>query len=974
MSQDDETPTPLDDVLDRLVRNEVVDPVAFVAQHPELSAEERALLFRLCGRDPDGDGAAASRASPRTADTPPVDRIGGIRLGKLIGAGGMGAVFHAWDETLGREIAVKVLGPDLVGSGERAERFLREVRAVARLRHPNIVAVYSAGEHEGLRYMAMELVPGSSLHDVTAAATAQGRRIPVAEVIRIGSQIARALHAAHEAGIVHRDVKPSNIRIATDGRPVLLDFGLAREAGAMDLTESGAFRGSPQYASPEQIGLKGAPIDHRTDVFSLGGTLYESLAGVAPFRGGTREQLFHAILLRDPTPPRKLAPEVPRDLETVVLAALEKDPARRYRTAAALADDLERIRDGLPVSVRPLSPLGRLARWGRRQPAKAALSAALVVAVPLVVVLGAFIARNLSKIDEATQAAQARDLAKVLENAFFEFGEGDPARAQPMFEEALRVDPASALGRAGVVLSLLWRRQHGTALAFLDGPAAANRDAAWHAHLRQLATGRGAPGDLASSRAGPASRPLDAVDHFVLGMIELDRVHSGEKDAASPALAHFQKAVMLSPVASPLYHYELGHAAWHLAAKKEAIDAADAIESLWPESPERNFAVGRMLLIADQTRGLDRLEKAAWNPPRALAARQFLVTWISQINFREDLMLRLLAIAEESARENPTVASCHVVVGVARLKLRRWEAGAAALREAIRLDGSHLNAHCLLGHALTKLNDHEGALAAGEAAVHLAPRDPQALTVVGIALTNLDRPEDAVKPLEAALNASPDDAPALCNLGKAVMMQGDFERALSILERGHALGSKLPGWVLPSEQWVGATRVLLGLEKRLLELRQGTAELPPDERASIAREVCRRKKNFAEAALLYAAAFDDEPALLAHANPDLAMEASACALAAGLGQGADSPADPAARQALRERARAWLAAELESATAVIRSDSPSAAGARARLKAWGGDRVLKGARSGETLAAASPAEAEAWRKLWDLWGSLVAER
>ena len=181
MPQDDTIPTPFDDVLDRLVRNELVDPDVFVTEHPELSAEERRLLYRLCGR---GAIEAAASSIPSTTPStsskaPPVERIGSFRLGELIGAGGMGAVFRAYDETLGREIAVKILGPDLVGSGERAERFLREVRAVARLRHPNIVGVYSAGEQDGLRYMAMELVEGSSLQDVIAAAAARGTRMPV---------------------------------------------------------------------------------------------------------------------------------------------------------------------------------------------------------------------------------------------------------------------------------------------------------------------------------------------------------------------------------------------------------------------------------------------------------------------------------------------------------------------------------------------------------------------------------------------------------------------------------------------------------------------------------------------------------------------------------------------------------------------------------------------------------------------------
>src|SRR5262245_17157207 len=198
-----------DEFLDRLLAGEELDAGAFVAAHPELSEADRASIKKLC-RPPGTDSDPIRLPAPASAGAP-IRRLGPYRLGERIGAGAMGAVFLAEAETLGRQVAVKILGPDLLGTGERAARFVREVRAVARLQHPNVVTVHAAGEHEGLQYMAMELVPGSSLHELLLECTSRGTRPPTRDVIRWGAGIARALEAAHDAGIVHRDVKPSNI-------------------------------------------------------------------------------------------------------------------------------------------------------------------------------------------------------------------------------------------------------------------------------------------------------------------------------------------------------------------------------------------------------------------------------------------------------------------------------------------------------------------------------------------------------------------------------------------------------------------------------------------------------------------------------------------------------------------------------------------------------------------------------------------
>ncbi|HKE02034.1 MAG TPA: bifunctional serine/threonine-protein kinase/formylglycine-generating enzyme family protein, partial [Planctomycetota bacterium] len=225
------------------------------------------------------------------------------------------------------------------------------------------------------------------------------------------AEVARALEAAHAAGVIHRDVKPSNIRIGDDGRARLLDFGLARSAGA-SLSSAGGFRGTPHYAAPEQVEPDRGEVGPATDVYGLGVTLYECVTGRAAFSGKTSEQVLHQVLVQDPPAPRRVVPSISRDVEAVIQKAIEKEPARRYSSAAALAADLEAILELRPISARPISAAARLARWSRRNPAKAS---AAVMAVLLVVVAPSVIAWRESRSARAIADEQARTRAKLVE-------------------------------------------------------------------------------------------------------------------------------------------------------------------------------------------------------------------------------------------------------------------------------------------------------------------------------------------------------------------------------------------------------------------------------------------------------------------------------------------------------------------------------------------------------------------------------
>jgi serine/threonine protein kinase len=467
----------------------------FLAAHPDLRSD---LEEFFAGHDEMERLAVALRAGGEWAvgpvagggeSTPHLGELGDFRLLREVGRGGMGVVYEAEQISLRRRVALKVLPFAAALDARQLQRFKNEALAAAHLRHEHIVPVHTVGEERGVHYYAMQFVEGRSLAHLIAelkshspltprpagpghpeealASTSPVARLSTERttgsrrfydwVARLGRQAALALDHAHAVGIVHRDVKPANLLLDPAGHLWVTDFGLAQVAGDAGLTMTGEWIGTLRYASPEQVLARQGVVDQRSDVFSLGATLYELLTLRPVFDGRDRNELLRQLAEEEPCSLRSLHPSVPRELETVVLKALGKEPAERYPTARALADDLERFLDNRPVLARRPTTAERLRKLARRHPSL--VGAAAVVLVLLAA--GSLVSALLIRGEQERTRAEQRNAEEAYQRERQRAAEAE-ARfrlARRSVDEMFRISQeelADRPGREGLRKRLLW--------------------------------------------------------------------------------------------------------------------------------------------------------------------------------------------------------------------------------------------------------------------------------------------------------------------------------------------------------------------------------------------------------------------------------------------------------------------------------------------------------------------------------------
>jgi tetratricopeptide (TPR) repeat protein len=952
-------------------------PLAFYqAQHPgfeQLVADELG----------SATGAGAAPAAPPAAAP---DRIGPYRIEREIGRGGQAVVFLAQDERLGRPVALKVLAASGPAAEQLLARFRREAEVASRMNHPGICSVYEAGTMAGGAFIAMQFVPGETLALKISAAQARARQSRAARIVDLGAKnpgaashyvaaliekVARALHAAHESGVVHRDIKPGNVMITPDGEPVILDFGLAREVSddLPTLTRTGDIVGTPAYMSPEQVA--GGVLDRQTDVYALGVLLFECCTLRRPFAAPTSYALSQRIIADDAPDPRRFNAGLPHDLKAVIEAALHKDRARRYRTALDLADDLRRFCAGRPVAVHATGAAGRAWRWARRRPAHAALAAAAVV---LVAALSFLLAKWP---DLATAAAQRRAarVADLLERGYSAYDEGDPGSAIAAFEHALREDPHTPAAAVGIAFAHLESRRPQEALAVLARYDTA--DPRWHAlrRLRVPALVDAGRADEARDVAATLPPPQDALDHFVEGLRALYRVQRLDDEGAWPeALLSFHAAVLHSRQAQSLYMFRWAGAVGRSGDPDTARSAANALLDLWPDSVVARFYAGYALQRTDPGRAIELFAGTIERAPKEARYHFNLGNALCAVGRKEE--------AEQAYRRALALRPTYVIakLNLANLLLDRDRAeDAVQLLQQVVLAAASAEAFYNLANCQWRLGQTEAALAAYGNALALRPRYAPALSNLGALHLSQGNAEQAVVALQAALAVRP-DADVHVNLGAALRELGKQDRAIAATQAAVALQpDSLAAWrnlALMLDEAGGRDEEAMLAWQRVVDLDPGAPA--PRERlaeASLRARGLRAALGAAElvdladrcvdrgllvaAARFYAEALAQDaaaPALSPPGSPGVLERAALATLRAGLGEG-----DDAAWLNLRTRTRC-----LRQALCWLRAAHGRLAGEpalRPTLQRWLVDPRLAPTRA-DAQSAAPAIDRQDWAAFW----------
>jgi serine/threonine-protein kinase len=706
--------------------------------------------------------------------------IAGYEILGLLGRGGMGVVYRAWQGGLNRPVAVKMLHAGAQASPTSLGRFRVEAEAVARLRHANIVQIHDVGQHARSPYLVLELVEGGNLAQRVA-----GTPQPAAWAAELVEALARAMDAAHRQGVVHRDLTPANILLAEDGTPKITDFGLAKLlVGAGDpRTQTGEILGTPSYMAPEQAAGRHREIGAATDVYALGAILYELLTGRPPFKAESPLETLHQVMGDEPVSPSRLRPKLPRDLETIVLKCLRKEPARRYGGAGELAEDLRRHRDGRPILARPVGPGERLWRWCRRNRTVAALEA-LVLGLTVALAVGSMVAALWLKTsrDEArlqrnraegnfreARAAVDDSFTKISESALLDAPGMQPLRKQ-LLEGALkyyrgfvsrlgdrpeaRADLAAALDRVARITSEIGSKEEalddhikarGIYRALLDahpGDARLRRELA-----RSIAA-------IAALR-GETGRREEAVSDYRQALAIQQALA-----AADPGDARVQDDLAASESGLGQVLEPLARVDEALHGYERALAIPERLAAAFPDSPRsRSDLALEHARIGRLHRDAGRPEEAIRSCRRAIPIQEGLVAGHPEVaTYRSSLAnsYRLLGICHrETNRLDEALESLE--------KARESQEALVAANPSVtdyRYDlagtfNSIANVQHALGRCEEAIRTHGRALVIREALVAADPRVVRyqnamagSYNAIAINQTELGRPEDALRTFE----------------------------------------------------------------------------------------------------------------------------------------------------------------------------------------------------------------------------------
>ncbi|MFT7617682.1 MAG: serine/threonine protein kinase [Planctomycetota bacterium] len=565
--------------------------------------------------------------------------IGPYKILKELGRGGQGVVYLAEDSRLNRKVALKVLTSLGLSSKETVQRFHREAEVASKVEHAGLCRIYDTGVSNGIPYIAMQVVNGQtlanrirsskqddiqtkdhsfaslgssfetgSLDDPEPEAQDGSARIAkgdILNVVQFFEKAARALQAAHDVGIIHRDIKPSNIMVSLNGDPVILDFGLARddESDFVTLTNTGDLFGTPSYMSPEQLMAHRVRLDHRTDVYSLGASLYEALTLIRPFEAATREALYQMIMTENPTDARRLNPAISKDLKVVLETSLEKNRDKRYQSALEFADDLRRVRQVEPIRAKPIGPLGRITRWSRRNPYRAA-TAMLLFAVLMTTTWYVAKAPERRATEEKARkqdlVTQRQSAEARIQNAYLGVAESSYEDALEQFDLALELAPMSVEAIAGRAIVLSRLDKNDEARSWLERHLSKNRNSIGLTLALNWVSKRDWP--TRGMLAIDDSTPKSAGDYFIEGFLIVTDGLEFDVSQCSLAFTPLLTAIMTSEPRR-LHLVQLarastgaGRMAWPDKIMIQESDAIakpciHALKMLWPKDAYAWFGI-----------------------------------------------------------------------------------------------------------------------------------------------------------------------------------------------------------------------------------------------------------------------------------------------------------------------------------------------------------------------------------------------